>query len=52
MEPSGSNIKKFVIFSQNKAFLIFRQMETLKKIPYISGNRNPKKLEYFDQLIN
>ena len=46
MEISGSNIKKFLIFSQKKAFLIFWEMETLKKFlifqemgfSYISGN--------------
>ena len=37
MELSGSDIKKFLIFSQKKAFLIF--WET---IPYFSGNGNPK----------
>ena len=31
MELSGSNIKK-IIFSQKKAFLIFQEMETPKKI--------------------
>ena len=30
--------KKFLIFSQNKAFLIFRKTETPKNILYISGN--------------
>ena len=46
MELSGSNIKKFVIFSQKKAFLrnpekflIFQETE----LSYISGNENPKK---------
>ena len=46
MELSGSNIKKFLIFSQKKAFLIFWGIELsyilgngdLEKIPYISGN--------------
>ena len=37
MELSGSDIKKFLIFSQKKAFLIF--WET---IPYFSRNGNPK----------
>ena len=32
---SGSNIKKFLIFSQKKTFPIFREMETPKNI---SGN--------------
>ena len=31
MELSCSNIKKCLIFSQNKAFLIFRETETPKK---------------------
>ena len=31
MELSSSNIKK-IIFSQKKAFLIFQEMETPKKI--------------------
>ena len=38
MELSGSNIKKFLIFSQKKAFHIFREIETPKKIIYVSGN--------------
>ena len=44
---SYSDIKKFLIFSQKNAFLIFREMETLKKffifeeteLSYISGNK-------------
>ena len=32
MELSNSNIKKFLIFSQKKAFLIFRETETPKKL--------------------
>ena len=48
---SSSNIKKFLIFSQKKAFLVFWEMETPKKfvmfqemeLSYISGNGNPKK---------
>ena len=57
MELSGSNIKKFLIFSQKKAFLIFWETKILKKfvifqeteLSYISGNgnRNPKKLLIF-----
>ena len=31
MEFSGSSIKKFIIFSQEKAFLIYRKTETPKK---------------------
>ena len=54
MELSSSNIKKFLVFSQKKAFLIFWEMELLyilgnsnpEKIPYISGNRNPEKVLY------
>ena len=54
MELSGSNIKKFLIFSQKKAFLLFQETETLKKslmfqetkLSYISGNGKPKNL-YF-----
>ena len=46
MEPSGSNIKKFLVFSQKKPFLIFRETETPKKflifkereLSYILGN--------------
>ena len=37
MELSNSNIKKPLIFSQEKAFLIFQETKTLKKV--ISGNR-------------
>ena len=32
MERSGSNIKKFLIFSQKKTFLVFRETETPKKV--------------------
>ena len=38
MELFGPNIKKFLIFSQKKAFLIFQETETPKKNPYILGN--------------
>ena len=34
MELSGLNIKKFVIFSQKKSFLIFRELETTKNSLY------------------
>ena len=34
MELSGSNIKRIIIFSQRKAFIMFRKMEP----SYISGN--------------
>ena len=47
MELSCSNIKKFLIFSQKKAFLIFWETESPKKpfilqetkFSYISGNQ-------------
>ena len=50
LELSSSNTKKFLIFSQKKAFLIFQKTETPKKflifqeteLSYISRNRNPK----------
>ena len=42
MELSSSNIKKFLIFSQKKAFLIFREIE----LSYISGNGNTEKIPY------
>ena len=42
MVLSGSNIKKFLIFSQKKAFHIFWEME----LSYILGNRNPEKISY------
>ena len=38
IEFSGSNIKKFLIFSQKKAFLIFRETDAPQKTLYISGN--------------
>ena len=55
MELNGSNIKKFPIFSQKKAFLIFREIKTPKKnfiiqemeLSYISENGNPKKHLHF-----
>ena len=42
MEPSSSNIKKFLIFFEKKAFLIFLEM----KLYCILGNRNPPKIPY------
>ena len=59
MELSNSNIRKFLIFFQKKAFLIFRETETLKKffifweekLSYISGNGNPKKFLIFQEKI-
>ena len=39
MKLSSSNIKKFLIFSETKAFLTFQETEIPpKKIPNISGN--------------
>ena len=46
MELSGSNVKKFLIFSQKNAFLIFKESE----LSYISGNGNPKKLLIFQEV--
>ena len=45
MEPSGFNIKKFLIFSRKKALLIFRKM----KLFYILGNGNPEKIPYISR---
>ena len=39
IEFFGSNIKKFLIFSQEKVFLLFREVE----LSYILGNRKPLK---------
>ena len=39
MELSSSNINKFLIFSQKKTFLIFQEMETLKKLPMFSQKK-------------
>ena len=38
-------LKKILIFSQKKAFLIFREME----LSYILGNRNPEKNPYISE---
>ena len=54
MERAGSKIRKFVTFSQKKAFLIFLETETCPKLfifqetelSNISGNKNPKKTSY------
>ena len=60
MELSGSSIKKFLIFSQKKSFLIFQEMETPKKNSYIffkesfsciSENGNPEKIPDVSDLI-
>ena len=40
MKLSSSNIKRFLIFSQKKAALIFQETEALKKISHISGSGN------------
>ena len=45
MELSISNIKKFLIFSQKKAFLIFREIE----LPNILENGNPEKSSYISE---
>ena len=58
MKHSGSNIKKFFIFPQKKAFLIFRAMETRKKflifqetgLSYILGKGNPNKFLIFQEI--
>ena len=58
MELSSCNIKKIIIFSQKKAFLLFQKMETLgkflifskkKSCSYFPKNRNPKKLFIFQE---
>ena len=38
MQLSNSNIKKFLILSQKKAFLLFLKNGNPKEISYISGN--------------
>ena len=58
MKLCSSSIKKFLIISQKKAFLIFRERETSKKLfifqetelTYIPGNGNPKKLLIFQKV--
>ena len=45
MELSSSNIRRFLIFSQKKAFLIFQEM----KISHISGNRNTEIIHIFPE---
>ena len=42
MKLSSSNIKKFLIFPQKKAFLIFWETELF----YILRNENPEKISY------
>ena len=48
MELSSSNIKKFLMFSRKKAFLIFRKTKTPKKGNYILGSRT---FLYFRKLL-
>ena len=48
MELSSSNIKKFFILLQKKAFLIFQKME----LSYILGNGNPEKNSYISENEN
>ena len=51
MEFSDSNIKKFLIFYQKKAFLIFQETE----LSYISGgtSKAPKtKISYISKKVN
>ena len=58
MELSSSNIKKSIVISQKKTFLIFRETEIPKKflifqeikVSYISGNGNPRKLLIFQEV--
>ena len=38
MHLSSTNIKKFILFSQKKAFPIFWETDIPQKIPYASGN--------------
>ena len=55
MEFFNSNIKNFLTFFQEKAFLKFPEMEpssknkksTPRKISYTSGNGNPEKTYIF-----
>ena len=41
MELSGTEIKKFLIFSHRKPFLIFRERKLFKKTSYILGGNFP-----------
>ena len=43
--------KRFLTFSQKRAFLIFQETEAPKKIPYISGNGSPEKISYNSESI-
>ena len=46
MELSSSNIKKFLIFSQKKSFLIFQETKTPKKTSNTFSEENPVKILY------
>ena len=41
MQLSSPKIKKVLIFSQKKTFLIFGEIELFKKTSYISGGNFP-----------
>ena len=47
MELFSSNIKKFLIFPQKKPFVVFRQMETPKKIVMFQEMETLKSFLYF-----
>ena len=49
MEFSGSNIKKFFIFSQKKAFLIFQEAETPKKFLIFQERKTLKSFLYSEK---
>ena len=54
MELSYSNFKKLLVFSQKKAFLIFRETKAPKKFLVLSresfsGNGNPKQFFIFQE---
>ena len=58
MEFSNSNVEKFLIFSQKKAFLIFQEMKTPKKFLIFSQKKaflifreteTPKKFLIFQE---
>ena len=48
MELSDSNIKRFIIFSQNNAFRIFKKTETPKKF-FIFQEKELSYFLYFGQ---
>ena len=48
MELSSSNIKKFLVFSQKKSFLLFQETKTPKlNIPKFQETETLKKFLYF-----